>query len=103
MKGDAPLYLAATPGDTGLLSKTRYRNDVRQWTCLIQEDAWVTQTRHPTFRGVADCYRFHQTHRQPFLKYEHRFRQRGAAHTLVPPKGGTRSPFFPGSRLVVRL
>ena len=68
--------------------KTLYRNDVRKWTFLIQESELVKQKRHPTFRFVADFYRFHQTHRQTFFKYDHRFRQSGAEETLVPQKRG---------------
>ena len=58
--------------------KTLYRNYVRKWKFLIQEYELVKQKRHPTFRFVADFYRFHQTHRQTFFKYYHRFRQSGA-------------------------
>ena len=48
----------------------------------------VKQKRHPKFRFVADFYRFHQTHRQTFLKYYHRFRQSGQDQTLLPqPRG----------------
>ena len=68
--------------------KTLYRNYVRKWKFLIQEYELVKQKRHPTFRFVADFYRFHQTHRQTFLKYYHRFRQSGAEHALVPQKRG---------------
>ena len=57
--------------------KTLYRNYVR-WKFLIQEYELVKQKRHPKFRFVADFYRFHQTHRQTFFKYYHRFRQSGA-------------------------
>ena len=68
--------------------KTLYRNYVRKWKFLIQEYELVKQKRHPTFRFVADFYRFHQTHRQTFFKYYHRFRQSGAEHALVPqPRG----------------
>ena len=68
--------------------KTLYRNYVRKWKFLIQEYELVKQKRHPKFRFVADFYRFHQTHRQTFFKYYHRFRQSGAEHALVPqPRG----------------
>ena len=60
--------------------KTLYRNYVRKWKFLIQEYELVKQKRHPKFRFVADFYRFHQTHRQTFFKYYHRFRQSGADH-----------------------
>ena len=49
--------------------KTLYRNYVRKWRLLIQEYELVKQKRHPKFRFAADFYRFHQTHRQTFLKY----------------------------------
>ena len=68
--------------------KTLYRNYVRKWKFLIQEYELVTQKRHPTFRCVADFYRFHQTHRQTFLNSDHRVRQSGAEETLVPQKRG---------------
>ena len=68
--------------------KTLYRNYVRKWKFLIQEYELVKQKRHPTFRFVADFYRFHQTHRQTFLKSDHRVRQSGAEHALVPQKRG---------------
>ena len=68
--------------------KTLYRNDGRKWKVLIQEYELVKQKRHSTFRFVADCYRFHQTHRQTCLKSDHRVRQSGAEETLVPQKRG---------------
>ena len=68
--------------------KTLYRNYVRKWKFLIQEYELVKQKRHPTFRFAADFYRFHQTHRQTFLKYYHRFRQSGSEQALVPQKRG---------------
>ena len=61
--------------------KTLYRNSVRKGTVLIQEYELVKQKRHPTFRVVADCYRFHQTHRQTCLKS-------GQEQALVPQKRG---------------
>ena len=33
---------------------------------------------------MADFYRFHQTHRQTFLKYYHRFQQQGTEQALPP-------------------
>ncbi len=48
----------------------------------------VKQKRHPKFRFVADFYRFHQTHRQTFLKYYHRFLQSGAEPALLPQRRG---------------
>ena len=68
--------------------KTLFRNYVRKWKFLIQEYELVKQKRHPKFRVVADFYRFHQTHRQTFLKYSHRFRQSGADQALIPQKRG---------------
>ena len=65
--------------------QTLYRNYVRKWKFLIREYELVKQKRHPTFRFVADFYRFHQIHRQTFLKYDHRFRQSGADQALLPP------------------
>ena len=69
--------------------KTLYRNYVRKWKFLIQEYELVKKKRHHKFRFAADFYRFHQTHRQTFFKYYHRFRQSGADHALVPQ---TREP-----------
>ncbi len=68
--------------------KTLSRNYVSKWKFLIQEYELVKQKRHPTFRFAADFYRFHQTHRQTFFKYDHRFRQSGADHALVPQRRG---------------
>ena len=68
--------------------KTLYRNYVSKWKFLIQEYELVKQKRHPKFRFAADFYRFHQTHRQTFFKYYHRFRESGADHALVPQKRG---------------
>ncbi|MCY3956489.1 MAG: hypothetical protein OXF47_10935, partial [Nitrospira sp.] len=68
--------------------KTLYRNYVSKWKFLIQEYELVKQKRHPKFRFAADFYRFHQTHRQTFFKYYHRFRHSGADHALVPQKRG---------------
>ena len=68
--------------------KTLYRNDVQKWKFLIQEYERVKQKRHPKFRFVTDFYRFHQTHRQTFFKYDHRFRQSGGDQALVPQKRG---------------
>ena len=68
--------------------KTLYRNYVRKWKFLIQEYELVKQKRHPKFRFVADFYRFHQTHRQTFLKYYHRFLQSGAEPALLPQRRG---------------
>ena len=65
--------------------KTLYRNDVRKWTFLIQEYELVKQKRHPKFRFAADFYRFPQTHRQTFLKYDHRFRQPWRGPSPGPP------------------
>ena len=48
----------------------------------------VKQKRHPKFRFVSDFCRFHQTHRQTFLKYYHQFRQRGQDQALLPQKRG---------------
>ena len=74
--------------------KTLYRNYVRKWKFLIHEYELVKRKRHPKFRFVSDFYRFHQTHRQTFLKYYHRFQQRGTEEALVPQKRGPkwRSP-----------
>ena len=68
--------------------KTLYRNYVRKWKFLIHEYELVKRNRHPKFRFVSDFYRFHQTHRQTFLKYDHRFQQRGTEEALVPQKRG---------------
>ena len=68
--------------------KTLYRNYVRKWKFLIHEYELVKRKRHPKFRFVSDFYRFHQTHRQTFLKYDHRFQQRGTEEALVPQKRG---------------
>ena len=68
--------------------KTLYRNYVRKWKFLIHEYELVKQKRHPKFRFAADFCRFHQTHRQTFFKYYHRFRQSGADHALVPQARG---------------
>ena len=76
--------------------KTLYRNDVRKWTFLIQEYELVKQKRHPKFRFAADFYRFPQTHRQTFLKYDHRFRQRGVDQALAPQ---TRGPKWKSRRV----
>lgn len=57
--------------------KTLYRKYIRKWKLLIQEYELVKQKQHPQFRFAAACYRFHQTHRQTFFKYYHRFHQQG--------------------------
>ena len=65
-----------------------HRNYVSKWKFLIQEYELVKKKRHPKFRFAADFYRFHQTHRQTFCKYYHRFRQQGQDQALVPQKRG---------------
>ena len=68
--------------------KTLYRNYVQKWKFLIREYELVKQKRHPKFRFAADFYRFHQTHRQTFFKYYHRFHQQGTDEALVPQRRG---------------
>ena len=68
--------------------KTLYRKYIRKWKLLIQEYELVKQKRHPQFRFAAACYRFHQTHRQTFFKYYHRFHQQGTDAALVPRRRG---------------
>ena len=79
--------------------KTLYRNYVRKWKFLIQEYELVKLKRHPTFRFVADFYRFPQTHRQTCLTYYHRFRQSGADQALVPTKTRPEVEKSPGLRV----
>ncbi len=77
--------------------QTFYHNYVRKWKFLIKEYELVKQKRHPPFHFVADFYRFHQTHRQTFLKYYPRFRQSGTEPALGPqprgPKWKRRRPY----------
>ena len=80
--------------------KTLYRNYVRKWKFLIQEYELVKRKRHPKFRFVADFYRFHQTHRQTFLKYYHRFRQSGAEQALLPQRRGPKWKSRRGSEYI---
>ncbi len=68
--------------------KTLYRNYIAKWKFMIQEYELVKQHKHPTFRFVSDFYTFHQTNRQTFLKYYHRFCENGREEALLPQKRG---------------
>ena len=79
--------------------KTLYRNYVRKWKFLIQEYELVKQKRHPTFRFVADFYRFIRQNRQTFLKYYHRFRQSRGGACPGAPKTWSEVEKSPGLRV----
>jgi len=68
---------------------TLVRNYIQKYQFLIAEYELVKQKKHPKFRFVNDFYKAHDTSRQSFIKYYHRFKQSGRdAKSLLPQKRG---------------
>ena len=68
--------------------KTIARNLVKKWQFLIKEYELVKANQHPQYRFVSDFYKAHDTNRQTFLKYFHRYKAEGTSASLMPQKRG---------------
>ncbi len=60
------------------------RNYIRNWQHLCEEYETVKAGKHPKFRFVMAFYKHHNTHRQVFLKYYHRYKASGNGRDLLP-------------------
>ena len=67
---------------------TMERNYIRGWQHMCQEYELVKAGKHPKFRFVSDFYKHHNTHRQVFLKYYHRYKASGDGRDLLPQRPG---------------
>lgn len=70
--------------------KTLERSYVQTYRFLIREYEQVKKKTHPRFRFAQDFYKAHNTNRQTFLKYYHRFKYTGESLSLLPQKRGPR-------------
>jgi len=66
------------------------RNYISKWRFLIKEYELVKQRQHARYRFVADFYKAHNTNRQTFFKYYHRFLNEPFDTSLLPQKRGPR-------------
>ena len=63
-------------------------NYVKKFRFLIREYELIKEKKHSQFRFVSDFYKFHNTNRQTFLKYYHRFALSNNDNDLLPMKRG---------------
>ena len=70
------------------LDETMRRNYINKWRSMIEDYELVKEKRHPKFKFVSDFYRFHNTNRQNFLKYYHRYTSGLSESDLLPRKRG---------------
>ena len=63
-------------------------NYVKKFRFLIKEYKLIKEKKHSQFRFVSDFYKFHNTDRQTFLKYYHRFALNNNDNDLLPMKRG---------------
>jgi transposase InsO family protein len=68
--------------------KTLELNYIKKFRFLIKEYELVKKKKHVKFRFVSDFYKFHNTHKQTFLKYYNRFHLNGSDSDLLPQKRG---------------
>ena len=68
--------------------KTLAINYIKKFRFLIKEYQLVKQKKHSKFKFVSDFYAFHNTNRQTFLKYYHRFYLSSNENDLLPQKRG---------------
>ena len=68
--------------------KTLEKNFLQKWRFMIKEYDLTKSKKHPNFRFVSDFYKHHDTNRQTFLKYYHRFKNSGNEQDLLPRKRG---------------
>lgn len=66
------------------------RNFISRWRFLMKEYELVKQRKHPKYRFVSDFYKAHDTNRQTFFKYYHRFLNSPCDTSLLPQKRGPR-------------
>lgn len=64
------------------------QNYISRWRFLIKEYELVKQKSHPRYRFVSDFYKSHNTNRQTFFKYYHRFLNNPFDTSLLPQKRG---------------
>ena len=69
--------------------QTLRRNYLSKWRFLISEYEAVKAKKHPKYRFVSDFYRAHNTNRQTFFKYYHRFNHSGV-EGLIPQRRGAK-------------
>jgi len=63
-------------------------NYIKKFRFLIKEYELIKEKKHSKFRFVSDFYKFHNTNRQTFLKYYHRFALGNNDNDLLPKKRG---------------
>ena len=68
--------------------RTIERNLVQKCRLLIGEHGLVKAGKHPYFRFLEDFYWFHDTNRQIFRKYHHRYQQMGDEESPLSQKRG---------------
>jgi transposase InsO family protein len=68
--------------------ETLRRNYIQKWRFLISEYKLVKAKKHSQFKFLEDFYRFHNTHRQTFLKDYNRVALSGDEIDLLPQKRG---------------
>ena len=68
--------------------RTIQRNYISKWRYMIKDYELIKAKKHPKFRFVSDFYKFHQTNRQTFLKYYHRYLDTRKDSSLLPMKRG---------------
>ncbi len=68
--------------------KVLERNFISKWRFLIEEYELIKQKKHPRYRFVQDFYTAHNTNRQTFFKYYHRFLNNKSDNSLLPQKRG---------------
>lgn len=68
--------------------RTIERNYLHKWRFLIDEYRLTKAGKHPRFRFLQDFYRFHDTDRQTFAKYYHRYLRSNNPTDLLPRKRG---------------
>jgi len=64
------------------------RNFIAKWRFLIKEYELIKQHRHVKYRFVSDFYQAHNTNRQTFFKYYHRYLNQPFDTSLLPAKRG---------------
>ena len=76
--------------------KTIEKNLVQKYRFLIREYELIKEKKSSRYKFVGDFYKAHDTNRQTFLKYYHRFKTNWRPEDLLPrkrwPKWHTRKP-----------
>ncbi len=69
--------------------KTIYRSYISKWRYLMKDYELVKSKKHPKFRFASDFYKYHNTNRQTFFKYYHRYLSSNKdISSLVPQRRG---------------